>query len=57
MIFQGLVDFNRLYDTLSVPPIFINTMDVYSAQDKEALKEHIYTRYENDVMNIVPRCG
>lgn len=57
MIFQGLVDFNRLYDTLSVPPIFINTMDVYSALDKETLKEHIYTRYENDVMNIVPRCG
>ena len=57
MIYQEVVDFNQMHRNLPVPPIYLNTMDVYSAQDKEQLKAHIYTRYENDVMNIVPRCG
>ena len=57
MIFQEVVDFNLMHRTLPVAPIYLNTMDVYSAQDKEFLKAHIYTRYENDVMNIVPRCS
>lgn len=57
MIFQEVVDFNLMHRTLPVVPIYLNTMDVYSAQDKEFLKAHIYTRYENDVMNIVPRCS
>ena len=51
-----LVDINRVFDTASTPPVIINSFDINTLQDKEALDSLIYTYYEGDSLNVVPHC-
>ena len=56
MIHQELEDFGKLFANLSTPPIIVNTMDTYSEEAKENIKRLIFTKYDSDVMSVVPRC-
>lgn len=51
-----LVDINRVFETATTPPVIINSFDINTLQDKEALDSLIYTYYEGDSLNVVPHC-
>ena len=51
-----LVDINRVFETASTPPVIINSFDINTLQDKDALDSLIYTYYEGDSLNVVPHC-
>lgn len=53
---QRLIDINRMFETASTPPVLINSFDINTLQDKEALDSLIYTYYEGDSLNVVPHC-
>lgn len=52
------VDFPRLLDSMSPPPIILNDRKpCVTKEDREALVKLIRTDVEGDTLNILPRCG
>lgn len=55
-IYMKLVNFNREFNRLTFPPTIVNDLSITSEEQKEALRNKIYTTYDSDVMDIVPSC-
>lgn len=55
-VFQKLVDFNLMFNTLSESPIIINDLLNSSEKDKEIVSELITTRYTGDMVSLLPSC-
>lgn len=55
-VFQRLVDFPRLYHQLRQPPLFVNDIVNASEEEKESVRDLITTRYNTDMLSIVPTC-
>ena len=47
----------ELYDNLRDKPLIINDHRTSSVEDKNFIKDLIYTKYDNDVLSSVPRCN
>lgn len=56
-IYRKLADLDKVFNQLPVQPMIINDISIYSEEDKEAIKKKIFTKYDTDVMSVVPRCG
>lgn len=55
-VYQELVNFDEIFSTLSTQPVIINDMADASEEDKERIKNHIYTKYDNDMLSSLPTC-
>lgn len=55
-IYQELLDFNKIFAQLTRPPMIVNDILDGSEEEKEKLKNTIYTYYESDTMSTVPSC-
>jgi len=53
---EELVNFNQLFNQLKQPPLIINDIVETSAEEKDTLKNLIFTKYDSDVMKNVPSC-
>lgn len=55
-ISEEIVDFDTLFKNLSQAPMIINDLVETSEQEKTALKNLIFTRYDSDVMKNIASC-
>lgn len=55
-ISQELVNFDQLFSTLKTSPVIINDVMETSEDEKDALKNMIYTRYNSDLLSNLPAC-
>lgn len=55
-VYQQLVNFDEVFNTLSTTPIIINDMIDTSEEDKEKIRSHIYMKYNNDMLSSLPSC-
>jgi hypothetical protein len=55
-IYQRLVNFNTQFDQLRELPIIINDVVDNTEEDKERIKEMITTRYNGDMITLLPSC-
>jgi hypothetical protein len=51
------VDFEAEYRKLRIKPTIINDYNTTSIDDKNFIKDLIYTKYEGDVLTSIPRCN
>jgi len=52
-----IVDHNKLFQSLSVDPLFINDFDLKTEEDRKRLDSRLFTRYEGDSpLDVLPRC-
>lgn len=52
-----LVDFDAEVKQLRTPPMIVNDIKTSTEEERENLKNQIYTLYQGDVMSIVPTCS
>lgn len=52
-----VVDFDKLFHSLRDKPIIINDYETTGVDDKNFIKDLIYTKYENDILSSAPRCN
>lgn len=55
-VYLEIVDLDDLYAHLSQPPIMVNDFDIKTTEDKDQVKELIFTKYEGDALETLPRC-
>lgn len=51
-----VVDQDEVFRNLSIEPFIINDINLDKIEDKERLNTLLYTRYEGDTLDIIPRC-
>lgn len=51
-----IVDFNHQYQTTAIATYMVNDFDVTSNDERERLRQMIYTNYEGDSLKILPQC-
>lgn len=56
MIYQQLINFDRLVSQLRDSPIIINDLVNYSEEDREKIDNLIMTNYSSDMVSILPSC-
>lgn len=56
MIYQSLIDFNKLIRQLKEHPIIVNDLVNYSEEDREKIDNLIMTRYSSDMVSVLPSC-
>jgi hypothetical protein len=55
-VYQQLVSFDRLFQTLREPPIIINNYSVIAEEDRERISQLIMTKYSSDLLSVLPTC-
>lgn len=55
-VLLDIVDFNRQFNTTETLPILVNDFNVETIEERERLSQMVYTHYEGDTLNILPRC-
>lgn len=55
-VYLEIVDLDKLYQHLSQTPIMVNDFDIKTTEDKNQVKELIYTKYDGDALEALPRC-
>jgi len=55
-VYQKLIDFNEMFSQLSEVPIIINDLKSIDDKDKENIKKLIISRYESDLISVLPSC-
>jgi len=55
-VFAGLVDFDRMYESVSDRVTLVNTFDVRDEEQKQRLMDLMYTEYEGDTFDNTPSC-
>lgn len=51
-----VVDHNELFAKRSTVPCIVNRLNIDSEADKEKLNRLLYTQYEGDSLDVLPRC-
>lgn len=52
----SLVDFNRLYESVSDRAIIVNDFNMRLKDDKDKLNQLLYTEYDSDILDTCPTC-
>lgn len=55
-VYESIVDFNKVFNSLHKPPIIINDIVNASEEEKEVLKQTIFSYYKEDIMSTIPTC-
>lgn len=55
-VYLSLVDFNRLFESVSDRAIIVNDFNMRSKEDKDRLNRLLYTEYDNDTLDPCPTC-
>lgn len=55
-VYQSLVCFDKLFNQLKEPPIIVNDLIDSSEEDKERIKNHIFTKFSSDMLSSLPSC-
>ena len=55
-IHLSLVDFNRVFETLSVTPTIVNDLPAFTEQNLDLIHKTIYVRHTPDMLSNVPSC-
>lgn len=55
-VFQQLNNYDRIIHQLIKPPIIINDLIDSSEEDRESIKQMIFTKYSTDMLSILPSC-
>lgn len=55
-VYQELVNFDEVFNTLSTTPVIVNDMIDTSEEDKEKIRSQIYMKYNNDMLSSLPSC-
>lgn len=56
MIYEKLVNFDRLVNQLREPPLIVNDLINYSEDDRKRIDDLIMTNYSSDMVSILPQC-
>lgn len=56
-VYLEFVNYEEMLANLSVPPMFVNDIDVRTVKAKEYLNNLIRTEYDGDSVNVLPSCG
>lgn len=55
-ISQSLINFDKVFAQLKTQPIIINDVMESSEEEKDSLKQLIYTRFNSDLLSNLPSC-
>lgn len=55
-VFAALVDYDRMYESVSDRVTLVNTFDVRDEEQKQRLMDLMYTEYEGDTFDNTPAC-
>lgn len=55
-VYLEVVDQDAKYEALSKEPLIANYLNVTTVEEREELKQKLYTRHEGDSLNVIPRC-
>lgn len=55
-VYAKLIDFDRLYESISNRAILVNKFNMRSDEDKEELNKLLYSEYEGDALETAPSC-
>lgn len=55
-VYATLIDYDRLYESVSNRVTLVNTFDVRDEDQKQRLKDLLYTEYEGDTFDNAPSC-
>ena len=55
-VYCSLVDFERLYESVSEKAILVNDFNIRDDKDKERLNNLLYTEYDGDTLDTRPSC-
>lgn len=55
-IYQELVSFDELFSQLKAPPIIVNDIMDSSEEEREVLKNTVFTKYNSDLLSNLPSC-
>lgn len=55
-VYQSLVNFDEVFSKLSTHPIIVNDIMDSSEEEREKLKNAIYTKYNSDLLSNLPSC-
>ena len=51
-----LVNLDQVFESATTPPVLVNKYNVSTMEDKQILDSMIYTFYQGDSLNVVPKC-
>ena len=55
-VYHKLVNLEEVFHTARNKPIILNDLKIVTEQDRESLRNHIYTKHSSDTMNVLPTC-
>jgi len=55
-VYQALVNFDEVFRQLNTHPIIVNDIMDSSEEERETLKNSIYTKYNSDLLSNLPSC-
>lgn len=55
-IYQKLIPFDNVLAKLSVQPLIINDLSMFTEEDRAKVRDTIATRFESDTFSTVPEC-
>lgn len=55
-VYQSLVNFDEVFSQLNTHPIIVNDIMDSSEEERETLKNSIYTKYNSDLLSNLPSC-
>lgn len=55
-IYQSLVNFSRVFDTLSQEPVIVNDLPAFTEANLDMIHKTIYVRHTPDMLSNVPSC-
>ncbi len=55
-VYQKLVDFNEVFKNLTIEPIIINSLDDFTQENKDKIKNYTQTILSEDHISALPRC-
>lgn len=55
-VFCEMIDYDRLYESVSDHAILVNDFNIRNDEEKERLNRLLYTEYEGDTLDTMPSC-
>ena len=55
-VYQSLVNFDEMFNSLTSMPVIVNDIMDSSEEERESLKNSIFTKYNSDLLSNLPSC-
>ncbi|HWT39893.1 MAG TPA: hypothetical protein VN081_01275 [Dongiaceae bacterium] len=55
-IYLRIKNLDRVFETAKTPPLLVNHFDIDTEEGRELLNAKIYSRFDGDVLDILPSC-